>query len=748
MRASRVARAVGAGARVGLLVGLVGVVLSPWPGMLYLESELGLDWLFHLRGPRQPPEEVVIVAIDESTHRTLGLPRETSDWTRSIHARLVRRLHRSGAKVVAFDVEFQESRDEPGDADFASALTDYQRVVLFQSLTQPSPGELGDNGLEIAQQIRREKLRPIVDRFASAAAGIGPFPLPKVPVRVSQFWLFKRGAGDVPTLPVVALTVFADSTVRTLMKLLAKDDDHPGTDGVDGHLEILGQANHLTASLRQSMLLRPNLASRIVAALDSSENSALARQAPLMRALLDVLAGSDHRFIDFYGPPYTIRTISYQQALEDPPPDLAGKAVFVGASTRFQPDQQDGFFTVFSRSDGVDISGVEIAATAFANLIERREVKPLSALRESMLLLAWGVLLGAVLRPSPMGLSIVCGLLLAIGYVAVADSLFSRHALWLPMLTPLLIQLPLAVGLSLYLRYRHSREDQARLQATFSRYLPPTVVKEIASQPGVRGPSSRVVNGVCLATDAEKYTSLGERTSPRELHELLNRYFQVLFRPVETHGGFVSDVVGDAMVALWVATADDTERRRQACLAALEIVEAVRLFNQHEHATPLPTRVGLHCGEIALGDVGAGEHYEYRAVGDMVNTASRLEGLNKQLGTWILASGEVVRGIADLPARDVGSFRVVGRRQFLEVYELLPPERSDESGNGPRFDAFAAGLGSFRKGAWKEAEHRFQSVLANYPSDGPSRYYRDLARRFDATPPGPDWDGVVTLDRK
>jgi adenylate cyclase len=725
---------------IGLLVGLVGVLINPWPGMFRLETSLGLDWLFTLRGPRAAPADVAVVAIDDQTSRSLGIPIDTADWNRDLHARLVRRLHELGAAVIVFDMAFDDRRDAEGDRAFAAALEESGRVVLFQRLTRPRLSELGSDDRALTDRLRPERLAPIIEPLASRAAGIGPFPLPKVPVRVNRFWTFKRGAGDVPTLPVLALHAFARDTLDRYRRLIDEPDP-------ENRLPHTGRP--LPAeTFRQRLLGDPERAESLRADLIREPGSLSVRDADLMLALLDVHTGPAHRYFDFYGPAQTLITHSYQDVLAGNVPPMQGKAVFIGASSQYQPVQQDAFYTVFSRKDGTDLGGVEIAATAFANLLERRQISPLPPLPESLLLLGWGILLGLTLRLPPLAFALGGTAVAAMAYPAAAYRLFSDSGLWWPLITPLVIQLPLAVGLTLYQRYARSQQDRAALQRTFSRYLPPAVVRELADHPDEHSPESRIVNGVCLATDAQRYTSLAERMSPRELRGLLNRYFGVLFEPVERRGGFVSDVVGDAMVALWVTTRLDSECRRQACLAALEMVDGVERFNRESAATPLPTRVGIHCGDVALGDVGAGSHYEYRAVGDMINTASRLEGLNKQLGTWVLASAQVVDAVGDLHVRAVGSFRVVGRHGPVDVYEVLGAGRPEDGGRGAADQAFDTGLAAVQLGDWRQAETAFRAVLADDVNDGPARFYLDLAQAYQASPPPGDWDGVITLGSK
>jgi adenylate cyclase len=235
---------------------------------------------------------------------------------------------------------------------------------------------------------------------------------------------------------------------------------------------------------------------------------------------------------------------------------------------------------------------------------------------------------------------------------------------------------------------------------------------------------------------------------PAPLRALLNRYYEVVFEPVHNHGGFVSDVVGDAVLALWTATSPDPALAEKACRAALDVVAGVDGFNRRRPEAELPTRLGLHCGTMFLGDVGAGDHYEYRAVGDIVNASTRIEGLNTQLGTRVLASGDVVAGLEAIACREVGKFRLVGKSQALIIHEVigLAEELSEEIVR--RNCQFAQGLSAFRRQRWEEAIGAFRRVLTRHGRDGPSQYYLKLCERHLNEPRLPNWDGIINLRRK
>ena len=225
--------------------------------------------------------------------------------------------------------------------------------------------------------------------------------------------------------------------------------------------------------------------------------------------------------------------------------------------------------------------------------------------------------------------------------------------------------------------------------------------------------------------------------APKKLHHNLNEYFEELFAPVKAHNGLIIDVVGDAMLGAWLKD-DAIILRESACQAAIEIQK--RLKQQED---TFPTRIGLHCGEISVGNVGAGDHFEYRIVGDVVNTATRIEGLNKYLKTGILASEQTLLGLEKLPSRKLGQFRLKGKQQALTIYELFtepPPDNLCQ--------CFAKALRSFSEHQWHVAIQLFNACLKQYPEDGPSQFYLSLAEQFIHSPPDDDWDDVVNISQK
>ena len=202
------------------------------------------------------------------------------------------------------------------------------------------------------------------------------------------------------------------------------------------------------------------------------------------------------------------------------------------------------------------------------------------------------------------------------------------------------------------------------------------------------------------------------------------------------------------MLAVWATAYPDADFRRRACIAALEIHTKIKRFNQSYETLQLPTRIGLHAGQMILGSIGAGDHYEYRPIGDIVNTASRMEGLNKYLGTDILVSGEVLHQLDIFVIRELGQFILAGKSKPIKVYELLCHKEALDRQIKDLCKTFSEALCAYRKRSWMDAIERFHDSMKINEQDGPSRFYLNLCKKYKETPPDESWDGLVRLDEK
>jgi adenylate cyclase len=743
---------------VGLLTGILGLAVSLFPLGLDLEENIGMGLLFRLRGPRTTPSDVIVVALDKVSADNLNLPMDPEKWPRSLHARLTKNLAKEGAAVIAFDIIFDEARSADHDNLFAEAISTAGNVVLCECLKREIVPLTDEQGTRTGD-LNIERLVSPIPLLARAAAALAPFPLPKVPVKLSQYWTFKTGAGDKPTLPVVAFQIFALGVYEDLIRSLEKVSPSQAVKLPSDKDTIVTSKSveKLVRDLKDIFQKKPLIAEKILKQLgDSRTGSIGVKENQMLRSLIRMYQSPRSRYLNFYGPPRAITTVPYYQVLQlgeksdvyQRELSFTGKAVFVGLSESLQPEQKEGFYTAFSQPTGLDISGVEIAATAFANLLEDMPIKPRGFGAHLATILLWGAVLGIFCRLFPTSIAAGSVVGMSILYLIVVKQQFTNTGSWYPLVIPLFFQVPLAFFGAVFWKYCDTNRERRNIREKLGYFLPDTVVDQLAKGMADIKSNAQVVYGTCLCTDAEQYTTLSETMGPGELTSFMNQYYEVIFKPVKEHDGIISDVKGDSMLAIWATTHPDAALRSQACFAALDIANAVNRFKESYDTLQLPTRIGLHSGHMMLGTVGAIDHYEYRPVGDMVNTASRIEGLNKYLGTRILVSEEVLHELEGFLTRELGEFLLVGKSQPIAIYELIC--RMEESNEAQRnlCSMYAEALSAYRSQCWEEAITILNEFMKNRGGDGPSIFFAKLCENHRKKPPGEKWNGLVRVDTK
>lgn len=311
------------------------------------------------------------------------------------------------------------------------------------------------------------------------------------------------------------------------------------------------------------------------------------------------------------------------------------------------------------------------------------------------------------------------------------------------------MQLPLALFAGIWLNLVDTGRTRDRIRRAFGYFVPSHFVEQVGRRgAAVTGPN-RVTHGVCLATDMQHYTRLAESMPPDRLGQLMNAYYARLFVPVERFHGVVVDVVGDAMVAVFHDGPSAAEIRRRACAATLAIRDALRGFDGGGEDRPaVRTRFGLHAGEMMVGSVGASAHYEFRAVGDAVNTASRIQDLNKTLGTSILASADAVEGVDGLGIRPLGCFVPFGKARPVHIVEVVGWDHEIEDRQRLLHRRFAAALADYRAGRLDAALDAFAALQADDPADGPTAFYLARCRRLQPIRPAGQAEDAIVLEQK
>lgn len=742
---------------LGIFSGLLGCFIYLMPQGWALEEKYGLYWLFQLRGVIPPPDEVTVIAIDRPSANQLGLPVSPNfwPWPRDIHARLIDYLASAGAKVIVLDLIFHTPGANPGhDWQLAGAIKNAGNVVIVERLHSESLDLTAHQADAFQFKLIKEESIPLLPEFADAVFAHAPFPLPDKP-RINAYWTFKPGMGDAPTIPVIVFQTYTLQIYDDLMTLL-RTIQAPDIDQLPRHHHQIDNIETVIFFLRQLFTDHPDISQRIISELRAGHLNNRKKQ--LIESLLNVYASGGAHYLNFYGPPRSIRTIPYYQIIQSAEGDeaslntlranIAGKVVFVGLSATTQSENElirDAYHTVFTDSEGVKISGVEIAATAFANLLENKPVRPFPYAGSLGLLFIMGLILGIILPALSSRHLIIVSSTLAGSYTLSAWLVFKQAGIWLPLITPLFIVIPCTIAGAVFLKYLAARQERDQLLALFGQFTPDRIVGDMVRHMDSTLRKDQIVFGACLLTDVEGYTTLAEAMNVRQLKALLDDYFALLSRSVRENNGIVSEETGDAMLAVWETAAASQTLREQACAAGLAIMDNVYRFNREGSHPAMPTRIGIHFGELLISKFGSGtrEDYIYRTVGDLVNTTSRIEAINKRLGTRLLVTHEVLDGIDCFLTRPLGAFQFAGKSLPVQLHELITHRQAASKEQILLCEMFAAALNTYLQQRIDTIQ-KWQDILAIFPDDGPTRFYLGFCRQS----PPEQWNPVIRLSEK
>lgn len=741
-----------------LVTGLLGLAMILFPIGIKLEEDIGLYLLFKIRGSQQVSSEVMIITLDKVSAQSLQLPSDPKKWPRNLHALLIDRLVEENVSVIAFDMIFSEPRIAEHDDLFAKSMRNAGNVVLCEYIKKEKVDLTGLSGNH-GEEVHIESIVQPIASLAKSAFALAPFPLPKVPGKVNSYWAFKTGAGEAPTLPIVVFQTYALQVYDEFIDLMRAVSPFSAEKLPNSADEIIKKraVKKLVRVLRDIFNQEPVIAEKMLARLKASKDlSAKPEKFQTLSSLINMYQGADSRYLNFYGPPGTVVTVPYYQILQDRPKstagskkmDLEGKVVFIGLSEQMRPEQKDGFYTVFSQPSGFYVSGVEIAATAFANILEDMAVQPPRFPLLLFIIIVWGFALGILCMYSITVVAASTVIFLSLLYLFFAAYQFKLTGFWYPLAIPLFFQVPAAFFSTLVWKYFDVSKERRNIKDAFGKFLPHDIVDQLAKRMSDVETTSQRVYGTCMITDADNYTALAEQEDPEELSSFMNKYYEVMFKPVRAHSGIVSDVKGDSMLAIWATPLPDFDTKNLACQAAIDITESVNQFNRSNQKLRLPTRIGVHSGYFSIGNIGAIDHYEYRPVGDIVNTASRMERLNKRLGTRILVSQQVLHQLSGFLARKLGRFVFAGKLKPITVYELICRREESRQSQTSLCALFSQALDAYERQSWQEAIDLFNQAISVYDKDGPSLFYLKMVQNYRNNPPDEKWNGIVCLNSK
>jgi len=453
--------------------------------------------------------------------------------------------------------------------------------------------------------------------------------------------------------------------------------------------------------------------------------------------------------IRFSSPSSSLLYVSYYQALDPatlPPGTFRDRIVLIGLNLKTSPEPRaahpDTFRTPAFVWAGAPAAGVEIQAAAIAAVHAGAVVREAPRLLAVAVVVAIGTLAVTIMlawRP-------VASSLRAAGVVttlAVAAGVAFAWGLWLPVLAPILgvMATYVAEGGLAFIRERALRN---RLRRAFGHYVSPHIVEQLIGQPERLRLGGERKELTILFCDLAGFTTLSEGLEPEGVVSLLHDYLTGVTEAIMERGGTVDKFLGDGLVAFWNAPVEDADHALHACEAAEAMQASVARMRARlvsEGRPPISMRIGVHTGEVVVGNMGSTKRFDYTATGDSMNLASRIEGVNKVYGTGILVSESTAAAVAGrVLLRPVDRVRVKGKHRPVDLFTPC-----DDPG---LTELTSEAVAAYRARDWDRGEALWKDVERAGAPDRVARVYLERIAAFRLTPPPDDWDGGVTLTEK
>lgn len=700
---------------LSLVVGTVSALVVVFLIVTDLISSIDrpmLDKMFRLAShPERADTSVVIATIDQNSLDYFERQGVSWQWPRDFYSFLLDYLKKGGAKAVIFDMDFSKNDfDSPqSDSLFAISMSSCGDVVLTSTL--------------------------INDTSSSKVA-------------ISRMNFSQNGSHNRLDIPDFSSAVFpADQFLQSCRQL-----------GVANYVpEVDGLARRIPLLFRYHGTVLPQLAlAGFVVGRDFTDAD--------VKQFFQLVPTDRHGdyLINWYGKgdvggvfkyyPISALIHSAVQLTEGMKPEILpaafrDKYVIVGGSAIGLMDYKSTPFTIYNA-----YPGMEIHATILSNLLQRDFMREAPLWISYALSIAFAFFVSWIFfrigKITPATIVVSAAI---VGYLAVVLLAFRYLEFWLPVGAPLLsiiIGFSLSGAVSFVTEGRHRRE----LRRVLNRYMSPRVVDEVLLHPDDFELGGRELEATVFFSDIKNFTGLSERMSPKEVVTSLNEYFTLACDVVLTHGGMLDKYIGDAIMAVFGAPLQSDKHAVNACLAAIEVQDQLRNYYSHSENRKGPifeTRVGLNSGKMIIGNIGSLKRLDYTAIGDSVNLASRLEGVNKEFGTRIIISESTYEQVKDeIEARELDLIRVKGKQIPIRIYELICKKGGLSPSQADLVSMFHEALVLYRSMKWKKAGEVFQEILTAHPEDGPSKTYAERCKMLASVGVPKDWDRVFVMTTK
>ena len=653
--------------------------------------------------------------------------------SRDTFAALVRQHEEFGAELD-HDLGGHDPDTERGDAVARAAAKVVVGVVM---LTTPDLGDLDKAALD-EQLHRLEPMQMHQPEWRER-------PDSPVATPLELTWTKQYAGFRAPLAPIVRGA-----------KWIGYFNNLPDYDGVIRHTALVMRIGNRyypsldTALAAVALGLRP---SDVIPVTQTPEEGALLDYVDFGGKVRAPVDGRGLMTLNYAGQDGTFTNWSIADILEGKrDADLKGKVVLVGATAQGTFDQR---VTPLNKIT----PGVETHANAVENILSQSFLR--RGLSVELIEIAVAVVLALIFaflfaRVKVTHALPVLAAAAAVVWIASSAAFWSGYEVFAAL--PLVELGSMFVLVTVY-RYATEERDKRQLRKAFQLYLDPEVMEELLEQPEKLQLGGDERELTVMFSDIRGFTGISEKLSPTALVHLLNEYLSPMTEIVLRRRGTLDKYIGDAVMAFFGAPVHTDQHAAHGCDAALEMIETLTRMREkwriEDPSLPqIEIGIGVNTGRMVVGNMGSAQRFNYTVMGDDVNLASRLEGLNKEYGTHILITGSTLqaarKGLADPAAytvRELDFVQVKGKEEPVRLFELRrrgPPLVAEV----PLLEGYAEGLRLYRAQKFAEARLQFESLLLRFPGDGPCTLFVRRCDEMASALPGRNWNGVYRMAHK
>lgn len=387
--------------------------------------------------------------------------------------------------------------------------------------------------------------------------------------------------------------------------------------------------------------------------------------------------------------------------------------------------------------------GVEVHATLLDNLLSVDAMRDTPHAQAAWFTLGISLLAATTVLFSGKPWQSVAAFLVFLPLPIVVGLLAYAAGQWWPVMVGELSTLLALVG-GVVINYATEGRQKTFIKQAFRHYLSPAVIERILDDPSRLKLGGERREMSIFFSDLQGFSSISERLQPDELITLLNEYLSDMTDIILEEGGTLDKYEGDAIIAFWNAPIDQPDHAQRACRTALRCQQ--KLASRREEfkerfGAELHMRIGINTGEVAVGNMGSSERFDYTVLGDAANLAARLEGANKAFGTFLMVAESTWTAAAGtVEGRELGRLRVVGREQPVRVYE---PTALKGEGGSDKIAGFEEALKLCYEGKWQSAVRLFEDLPDDPAAERYAQRCREVLRRSSD-----GWDGIWNLTEK